>query len=58
MARLPDQSEYDYTIDYKPKKGFLNGFWFRLRYTQIDEAGSGKMSDQIRLHLNYNLPIL
>jgi hypothetical protein len=58
LARLPDQTEYDYTIDYRPKRGVLNGLWFRLRYSRADEAGAGKVTDEIRVIVNYSLPIL
>ena len=58
LARLPDQTEYDYTIDYRPKRGILNGLWLRLRYARVDEDGAGKVTDEIRVIANYILPIL
>lgn len=56
--KLPDQTEYDYTLDYKPSKGSLEGFWFRARYAKVREDGFGKVTDEIRLIVNYSLPIL
>ncbi|MGI9292305.1 MAG: OprD family outer membrane porin [Gammaproteobacteria bacterium] len=56
--KLPDQTEYDYTLDYKPSSGPLEGFWFRTRYAKVREAGAGKVTDEIRVIVNYTLPIL
>lgn len=55
---LPDQSEYDYTLDYKPSSGPLEGFWLRARYAEVREKGEGKVTDELRIILNYTLPIL
>ena len=58
QQRLPDQSEYDYTVDFRPERGLLEGLWLRLRYARVDEDGNGEVADQIRLILNYELPVL
>lgn len=58
LERLPDQTEYNYTIDYRPKRGILNGLWLRLSYAHVDEDGAGKVADEIRVIANYDLPIL
>ena len=55
---LRNQSEYDYTLDYKPTSGFLEGFWFRARYANVREKGLGKVTDELRIIVNYTLPIL
>jgi hypothetical protein len=56
--KLRDQSEYDYTVDYKPSSGPLEGFWLRTRYAKVREDGLGKVTDELRVILNYSLPIL
>ena len=58
LQPLPAQTEYDYTVDFRPDRGTLEGFWLRVRYARLDENGSGKVADQIRIILNYSLPIL
>jgi hypothetical protein len=55
---LRDQTEYDYTLDYKPTKGALEGFWFRVRYAELRQDGLGKVIDELRVIVNYSLPIL
>jgi hypothetical protein len=57
-AKLRGQTEVDYTLDYKPSTGIMKGFWFRARYARVDEDGLGKVTDELRLILNYSLPIL
>jgi hypothetical protein len=57
-GRLPDQTEYDYTLDYKPSKGALEGFWLRARYAKVRADGFGKITDELRLIVNYSLPIM
>jgi len=54
----PDQSEYNYTLDYKPSSGPLEGFWLRTRYANVRQDGQGKLTDELRIILNYSLPIL
>jgi hypothetical protein len=55
----PDQSEFDITLDYKPREGLLKGFWFRLRGAVVDQAGSdGTDLKDIRFIVNYDFPIL
>lgn len=58
LARLTDQTEQNYTLDFRPKRGILNGLWLRLRYARVDEDGAGKVADEIRIIANYSLPIL
>ena len=55
----PDQSEWDFTIDYRPQHQWLKGFWLRYRYVDINEEGSGAI-DQTdnRIILNWSIPLL
>ena len=57
-AHLPDETEYDYTVDFKPQRGAFRGFWLRARYAKVSENGFGKVEDQIRIILNYSLPLI
>ena len=54
---LADVTEYDFTIDYKPKSGIARGLWLRLRgaYADFDD-GTDRWN--IRLVLNYSLNLL
>ncbi len=55
---LPDRTEYDLTVDYKPPKGFFEGLWIRTRYNYVDtEQDSGNVHD-FRLIVNYTIPFL
>lgn len=52
---LPDETEYNFTLDFRPKSGALNGFWLRSRYAYVDFEG-GKDTQDTRVILNYELP--
>jgi len=55
----PDEREYDLTIDYRaPKTSALRGFGFHARGGIVDIQGSSKPDYQIRLILNYEIPLL
>jgi hypothetical protein len=56
---LPDQRELDMTFDYRPQGGFLRGWWFRVRGAFLsEEEGGGASQNELRIILNYDLPIL
>lgn len=55
---LPDQTEYDITVDYRPDIGWLRGVWFRFRNAYLDFSGDDGSTNNIRLIMNYELPIL
>ena len=57
-ADLPDRTEYNLTVDYKPPLGLLQGLWLRLRYAQLDIEGDGETVRDIRIIMNYDFPIL
>ena len=52
---LPDETEYDFTVDFRPKSGALNGFWLRARFAHVDFEG-GTDTQDARIILNYELP--
>ncbi len=61
MNASPDQREFDITVDYRFQSDALSGLWLRTRAAFVDQdngvAGASDVDD-IRVILNYNLPIL
>jgi hypothetical protein len=58
-AASPDQEEFDFTVDYQFKNGLFDGLWLRVRASFLDQHGpTGRDTDEIRLILNYDLPVL
>jgi hypothetical protein len=55
---LPDQNEYDITIDYRIQQGPLRGIWVRLRNGYVDFSNGGGSSNNVRLIINYPLALL
>ncbi|MGZ3614026.1 MAG: OprD family outer membrane porin [Thermodesulfobacteriota bacterium] len=53
---LPNQEEFDVTVDYRINKGFLRNFWIRLRNGLLWQQGTGKTYD-FRAILNYDLAV-
>jgi hypothetical protein len=54
----PDEYEINVTVDYKVQRGVLRGLWLRLRGAQTRERSGGGTDTQIRVILNYELPLL
>jgi len=55
------QDEYDLDLQWRPKSGFLKGFWFRLRYAHVDSRdgnSNGSPIDDVRFIVNYDFPLL
>ncbi len=52
---LPNERELNITIDYKPKSGFLGGFWLRLRGAVVE---TDQTSTDLRVIFNHELPVL
>jgi len=54
-----DQSELDFTIDYRFESGTLKGLWFRARVAFVDQEDTGAVDvDDYRFIVNYEIPIL
>ena len=53
---IPDSTEYNFTLDYKPQNNFLKGIWLRLRRARADFDGGTSLEDT-RLIVNYEIPI-
>ncbi len=52
---LPDEREFNITLDYKPDYGFLGGFWLRLRGAVVE---TDRTSTDLRVIFNHELPVL
>jgi hypothetical protein len=55
---LPDEAEFDITVDYRIQQGPLRGVWFRLRNAYVDFNHQGGSINNVRLIVNYELPVL
>ncbi|MFQ5962293.1 MAG: OprD family outer membrane porin [Candidatus Methylomirabilales bacterium] len=57
-SSLPDQREFDITGDYRVRKGPLRGFWLRVRWSVLDIDGEDNNRYNVRVILNYAIPVL
>ncbi len=55
---LPSRTEYNITVDYKPPGGTLKGLWLRLRWAHLDINGNSDNVSDVRIVVNYQLPLL
>jgi hypothetical protein len=55
---LPDQREFNITVDYKPENLAIKGLWLRFQYANVDFSGDENSINDLRLILNYNIPVL
>jgi hypothetical protein len=55
---LPDQTEYDLNIDFRPPRGVLKGFSLQLRGVWLDIEGENDTRRDHRIILNYSIPLL
>jgi hypothetical protein len=55
---LPQEAEFDLTVDYRIQQGPLRGLWFRVRNGYVDFNHQGGSSNNLRLIVNYELPVL
>jgi len=53
----PNEEELDITLDYRFTKGPLHHWWLRLRNAFGNEINGDKTENQVRVILNYDLPI-
>ena len=54
----PNREEIDITLDYRFRQGFLHHWWIRVRNAFNNEINGNKTENQVRVILNYDLPIL
>jgi hypothetical protein len=60
-VRVPDQTEYDVTVDYRPPwimPAFLQGLWFRARAAVLDQEDARRIGYQFRLILNWERDLI
>lgn len=55
---LPEEAEFDLTVDYRVQHGPLRGLWLRVRNGYVDFNRQGGSSNTVRLIVNYELPVL
>ncbi|HFD80037.1 MAG TPA: outer membrane porin, OprD family [Gammaproteobacteria bacterium] len=54
----PDQSELDFTVDYRFPGGPARGLWLRLRAAFLEQDGDeGNDDRQLRVIVNYDFPV-
>jgi hypothetical protein len=54
---LPDEEEFDCTVDYHVRHGPLHGVWFRVRDGDVDFDQKGGSSNNVRVMISYELPV-
>ena len=54
---LPDNEEFDLTLDFRRSHAPLDGLWFRFRYGVLN-PGSSRERYNVRVTLNWGLPLL
>jgi hypothetical protein len=60
-ASAPDQTEYDFTVDYRPHgvlPFFLQGLWLRARAAVLDQEDARQTGYQFRVILNWERDLL
>jgi hypothetical protein len=55
---LPEEAEFDLTVDYHVQHGPLRGLWLRVRNGYVDFNHQSGSSNTVRLIVNYELPVL
>ena len=55
---LPDETEYDITLDYRIEQGPLRGMWVRMRNAYVDFSNGGGRSNNVCLIINDPLALL
>jgi hypothetical protein len=55
---LPDRREFNVTLDYHFESGLLRGLWLRARASNLHVDGAARDSNNIRVILNYDIPVL
>jgi outer membrane porin, OprD family len=55
---VPNENEWDITFDYRIQEGPLRGIWVRVRNAYVNFNSGGGHSNNVRVIINYPLPIL
>jgi len=57
----PDQTEYDFTVDYRPgwlKPAVFQGMWLRVQGIILDQQGADQLGWQVRVILSWERDLL
>ena len=46
------------SLDYRLKKGWLKGFWLRLRGSWLSEETASRDGSDVRVILRYDFPVI
>jgi hypothetical protein len=57
-AGVPNENEWDITLDYRIQEGPLRGIWIRLRNAYVNFNSGGGNSNNVRVIVNFPLPFL
>jgi hypothetical protein len=55
---LPDRREFDATLEFKAETGRFKGLWLRLRFARAEDSEGNDEATQLRVIVNYELPII
>jgi hypothetical protein len=55
---LQDEHEIDLSVDYKVPKGALHGLWFRIQRNFLHGKGDPEATQEWRVILNWEIPLL
>jgi hypothetical protein len=50
--------EVDFTVDYKPQDGLLQGFWLRVRGSYLNDSAFSRDGTDVRVIVRYDFPVL
>ena len=58
--KAPNQSEYDFTVDYRPpfQLPVLQGMWFRFRSAILDQQDAKTLGYQFRIIINWDRDLI
>ncbi len=59
-AKAPNQTEYDFTVDYRPPLtgALLQGLWFRFRTAVVDQQDAKTVGYQFRITINWERDLI
>jgi hypothetical protein len=58
-AGVPDENEFNFDLQWRPKWSFLNGFSARYRYSRVYQyQGPKDHQDDFRVIINYDFPLM
>jgi hypothetical protein len=56
---VPDENEFNFDLQWRPKWKFLEGFSFRYRYSHVRQyQGPKNNQDDFRVIINYDFPLM